>query len=308
MLHLNADEEKLKAAPEFEMSKWAEQSDVNHLLAVYRQYGEEPAFRFIRTGDEATDGQRVPEASPDANSAQRQDRLAPKGRFMIPASRLGQLQKASKIIGTSVQNLQDEKLGKVENLLVDLSSGRIVAVVVSTGGFLGIGDELSAVPPSAFRFTTDQDFLQLDTTKEVLAKAPHFQAQQWPDFAEPTYSSGVYRAYQVEPYFTTGTSPDHTARDNRDRDDQALTPLDQGNSKADVAATAQIRKEIYANKELSVNAHNVKVITLNGRVTLRGPVGSVDEKRVISEIADRAVGAANVDNQLVVKPATASSN
>ena len=89
-----------------------------------------------------------------------------------------------------MNNLQDEKLGKVENLMVDLPAGRIVAVIVSSGGFLGIGDDLSAVPPTALRFTSDRDTLQLDASKEMLASAPHFKANQWPDFGEPGYASG----------------------------------------------------------------------------------------------------------------------
>ena len=66
------------------------------------------------------------------------------------------------------------------------------------------------------------------------------------------------------------TKADNTDRNIQDRNDQTLTPLDQGSSKTDVATTAQIRKEIIAGENLSVNARNVKIITLNGRVTLRG--------------------------------------
>jgi hyperosmotically inducible periplasmic protein len=196
-----------------------------------------------------------------------------------------------------VKNLQDEKLGKVENLLVDLTAGRVVAVVVSSGGFLGMGNELSAVPPTAFRFNADRDVLQLDASKDMLSNAPHFKANQWPDF-EPAYVTGVYRAYKVDPYFTT--EPDNTAHNVRDRDDRTLTPFDQSNSKADVELTAQIRKEIMAANNLSVNARNVKVITVNGRVTLRGVVNSEEEKRVLGDIVSRA-GSADVDNQLEVK-------
>jgi hypothetical protein len=221
---------------------------------------------------------------------------------MIPAERLGQLQQASKLIGMTVKNRQDETLGDVENLLVDLPSGRLVAVVLSSGGFLGMGDELSAVPPTALQFSADRDSLQLDATKEKLSSAPHFKANQWPDFAQPEQAGGVYRAYQVEPYFTTDatTDADNTRRNVRDRNDQTLTPLDQGNSPADRRTTASIRKEIGAADNLSVNAKNVKIITQDGRVTLRGPVNSAEEKRLIGEIANRIARAANVDNQLEV--------
>ena len=92
----------------------------------------------------------------------------------------------------------------------------------------------------------------------------------------------------------------------RDRQDQTLTPLNQGNSKADVATTAQIRKEILAAKNMSVNAQNVKIITIDGQVTLRGPVNTAEEKRLIREIADRSTHSGDVDNQLEVQPAPVS--
>ena len=109
--------------------------------------------------------------------------------------------KASDVIGMTVKNLQDEKLGKVENILVDLSSGRVVALVVSSGGFLGMGDELSAVPPAALEFSADRTTLHLDASKSMLSEAPHFKAHQWPDFSQSSYVLGVYRAFRVEPYF-----------------------------------------------------------------------------------------------------------
>ena len=104
-------------------------------------------------------------------------------------------------------------------------------------------------------------------------------------------------------YATTNvtTEPDNTARNVRDRDERTLTPLDQGNSQADMDTTAQIRKEIIAGKNMSMNARNVKIITMNGRVTLRGPVNTAEEKRLIGEIADRIARPENVDNQLEVK-------
>jgi osmotically-inducible protein OsmY len=144
----------------------------------------------------------------------------------------------------------------------------------------------------------------------MLSGAPHFKADKWPDLGQPSYADGVYRAYRLEPYFTTNvtTEADNTARNVRDRDSGTLTPLDQGNGKSDVETTAQIRKEIRAGKNMSVNARNVKIITKNGQVTLRGPVNSAEEKRLIGEIADRIASSGNVDNQLEVKLTTSSNN
>ncbi len=85
----------------------------------------------------------------------------------------------------------------------------------------------------------------------------------------------------------------------RDRDSTAKTPLDQNENKADIQITADIRKRVVAT-EMSVNAHNVKIITQDGMVTLRGPVKTEDEKQTIEQIALAVAGADKVDNQLEV--------
>jgi sporulation protein YlmC with PRC-barrel domain len=314
--------------------------------------------------------------------------------------RLGRVEKASDLVGMEVQNYEGKKLGKVDDLAVDLETGRIVQVILSTGGFLGmsvmlvpvppgalqhdaarkvihlkadkskleaapwygmskwanlgqsnqiaeiyryhgqkpyftaayqpalgpdltarlgyvqrttklmgvsvknvqketlgkVGEVLCAVPSAAFQFNSEQKYLQLDASKEELGNAPHFKANEWPSFSDPSYVGGVYRAYRVEPYFTTDetTEVDGTARFVRDREVPTPAAMDQGNSKADVATTAQIRKGIDAEKGMSANARNVKVSTNNGRVILRGPVNTDEEKRIIGEIASRVARSQNV--------------
>ncbi len=102
--------------------------------------------------------------------------------------------------------------------------------------------------------------------------------------------------------------PNNTASNVRDRNDQTLTPLDQGSSTTDVEITTKIRKSILEDKNMSVNAQNVKIITINGKVTMRGPVNTADEKRLINEIAEQVAQPKNVDNQLEVNVAPAGSN
>ena len=85
----------------------------------------------------------------------------------------------------------------------------------------------------------------------------------------------------------------------RDRDSTAKTPIDQNENQADIDITAEIRKRVVETK-MSVNAHNVKIITQDGMVTLRGPVKTEEEKRTIEQIALTAAGANKVDNQLEV--------
>jgi predicted outer membrane protein len=119
----------------------------------------------------------------------------------------------------------------------------------------------------------------------------------------PEFKANLARAEQLNSGFSTSApaDPTNTAFNKRDRDDKTLTPLDQGSSKSDVEITTQVRKAIIANKDMSVNAQNVKIITVNGRVTLRGPVNNADEKRIIAEIAGRIVNSDHVDNQIDLK-------
>ncbi len=347
-LYLDISKDKFNMAPQFDASAWDADKQSNQVVQVYNYYGEQPYFVADRDGYATTNmdgtyaatlpknmdgtinttGARTVDTAHNAEVASNveatnevittQNADGTSTREYRPTlraaghswSRLGYVQKASSVMGMPVKNLQNEKIGEVENLMIDLSSGRIVVVIISAGGYMGMADELSAVPPVELRLNDAHDTLQLDASREMLVNSPHFAANQWPDFSQSRYATGVYDAYNVRPYFNTEATakPDNTGRNVRDRDSQTLTPLDQGNSQADINITAQIRKEIIANDNMSMNAKNVKIMTLNGHVTLRGPVNNEDEKVQIGEIANRIAQAGNVDNQLEVKLATTSSN
>ena len=94
---------------------------------------------------------------------------------------------------------------------------------------------------------------------------------------------------------------DNTKVNVRDRTDAVKTPIDQNENQRDVDITANIRKRVVDTK-MSVNAQNVKIITQDGKVTLRGPVKSDEEKTQIEKLAHDVAGAENVDNQLEVQP------
>ena len=96
---------------------------------------------------------------------------------------------------------------------------------------------------------------------------------------------------------------DDTGRNARDSDGTTLTADKQSNSKSDAEITRQIRRAIVKDDSLSTNAHNVKIITNGGVVTLRGPVASVNEKTMVATMAAKIGGVGKVDNQLeVAKP------
>lgn len=94
---------------------------------------------------------------------------------------------------------------------------------------------------------------------------------------------------------------DNTGKNARDRDSAAVTPLDQGNSAADLDMTKKIREAVVADEALSSNARNVKIITKDGAVTLRGPVKDAAEKARVVAIARNVAGQAPVADQLEVE-------
>jgi hyperosmotically inducible periplasmic protein len=94
---------------------------------------------------------------------------------------------------------------------------------------------------------------------------------------------------------------DNTAKNQRDCSGETRTSGDQSNSSEDVKITASIRRAVVKDHSLSATAKNVKIITADGAVTLRGPVKNEAEKAKIAELAQSAAGNAKIDNQLEVK-------
>lgn len=97
--------------------------------------------------------------------------------------------------------------------------------------------------------------------------------------------------------------PDNSKVNKRDDTKDAVTAETQSNAKADLDLTRNIRREITQNKTMSIYARNIKIITRDGTVTLRGPVKSEEEKQSIDAIAKKLAGDAKVENKLEIQPA-----
>jgi sporulation protein YlmC with PRC-barrel domain len=272
-MQLDSTKEKLQSAPVVELSKWNELSQPNRVADSYRYFGQSTEYDSLY---QLKAGEKTP--------------------VVIP-----QLERASKLVGMAVKNPSDDKLGKVDNLVLDVEGGRLLYVIVATGGVVGIGEELHTIPPQKFTFNSERDALQLAATKQELSSNPRFKRNEWPDFNNPAYASGVYQAYRVEPYFGKRVDADNTGRNVRDRDEKRLTPLDQGTSESDLDITRRIRKQLMDTEGLSTSARNVKIITQNGRVTLRGPVNSEEERKRIEKIAQEFAQPVQIANDLEVK-------
>jgi len=96
------------------------------------------------------------------------------------------------------------------------------------------------------------------------------------------------------------TDPTNTAVNERDRNQANPTPTDQSMSEQDTKLTQSIRQLIMDDEALSMAAKNIKIIAIDGRVTLRGPVKSEAEKAAIAAKAEQVAGPSQVDNQLEI--------
>ncbi|APD50762.1 PRC-barrel domain-containing protein [Francisella hispaniensis] len=88
---------------------------------------------------------------------------------------------ATTLIGDDVVNYDGESLGEVKEIMLDTNTGEVAYVVVSFGGFLGMGDKLFAVPMTAFEIDTANKQFKLDKSKEELKQAPGFDKNNWPE-------------------------------------------------------------------------------------------------------------------------------
>ena len=107
---------------------------------------------------------------------------------------------ANTLDGNDVFNRQDEDLGDIKEIMLDMSNGRVAYAVLSHGGFLGMGDKLFAVPWSALTLDTVNKRFVLDVSKDRLENAPGFDKDQWPDMADTAWTNQIHDYYGVSPY------------------------------------------------------------------------------------------------------------
>ena len=121
-------------------------------------------------------------------------------------------------------------------------------------------------------------------------------------FREAVVLGAVFGMLCCVPAFAQNpTAPDNTRMNQSDRGNGAVTADQAKNNKSDREIMQEIRKSIVADKSLSTYAHNVKIISQHGQVTLKGPVHSEEERRAIEAKAIDVAGQGKVTNQISVK-------
>ena len=108
---------------------------------------------------------------------------------------------ANTLIGNDVYNLQEEDLGDIKEIMLDMETGEVSYAVLSFGGFLGMGDKLFAVPWSSLKLDTANERFTLDVTKAKLESAPGFDKNDWPDMADTSWQNTVHSYYGSDKKF-----------------------------------------------------------------------------------------------------------
>jgi sporulation protein YlmC with PRC-barrel domain len=296
-LDLDSDKEKLKAdlsKEEIRSAPRLRQGDEGGLDRVQpvneRQGGSTQLDRATRTQPPAGN------ARPAQNQGRHGDR-----RNDI-STRLA----ASDITGMTVRNHEGSSIGSVDEIYFDLRNHRVIGVVVSSGGFLGMGGQQNILALNEFSYDAEEEELRVRLSRDDLRRAPVYDRdddglwenlrERWENFAEEA----------GERWDTFTDSAAETARDTRDSaresvDRDRLTAFDQGNSREDRELTASIRRAIREHDDLSARARNVTVISRDGRVLLRGEVDSSREKSAVESIAHEKAGRRNVTSDLTVR-------
>jgi sporulation protein YlmC with PRC-barrel domain len=115
--------------------------------------------------------------------------------------RIRRVMSAGTLTGDRVRNSTGEDLGKIEEIMLDVPTGRVAYAVLSYGGFLGLGNKLFAVPWQALTLNErDHEFI-LDMDQNRLENAPGFDKDEWPDMADPTFGSQIHEYYGSKPYW-----------------------------------------------------------------------------------------------------------
>jgi sporulation protein YlmC with PRC-barrel domain len=113
---------------------------------------------------------------------------------------------ADTLIGDSVVNGQDEDLGDIKEIMLDMQTGQVAYAVLAFGGFLGMGEKLFAVPWQALHLDTVNHRFVLNIDKERLKNAPGFNKDAWPDMSDMTWATQIHTFYGTDPTRSGGPS------------------------------------------------------------------------------------------------------
>ena len=125
---------------------------------------------------------------------------------VLDSKTTGSSVRVSKLIGMNIENSQEKNIGEIQDIVLNARTGEIQYVAVTYGGFLGLGNKMFAVPFEAIKVQSDPDdrndaddyILVMDVTKKQLQGAKGFNEENWPNFADETFTGDLYKRYRVK--------------------------------------------------------------------------------------------------------------
>lgn len=131
------------------------------------------------------------------------------------------INRAHNLIGMEIRNRNNENLGEIKDLVIDLQSGKVAYAAIASGGFIGVGEKLVAVPLSALTPSDKSDkYLIIDATKGEFMDAPGIAQTNWPDYRNPNYNESPFfrpKAHGNSAVTETGKAKLYTDAERRDK-------------------------------------------------------------------------------------------
>jgi sporulation protein YlmC with PRC-barrel domain len=231
---LNVDKSKLQNAPGFDKNNWPDMANSQWGTDVYRYYNRSPYWsegsntgstsggKTGTSGAGSTDDDQGGTGMQDTHTGQTgKAGGSSTGTSGQMAAGKRSIIKASDVIGMDARNSADENLGDIDDVVIELNRGQIAYAVLASGGFLGMGEKMFALPWQTINFTVRENALGMDRKvavlniqKDRLKEAPGFDKDRWPDMADARWTREVNTFYGAEPTWSYGYSGTNTSNAN----------------------------------------------------------------------------------------------
>jgi sporulation protein YlmC with PRC-barrel domain len=169
-LHATVPKQKIDGAPQFTSQHDSpnELGQANFVYKVHQYFGVNPWWQGSTPADQGT---------------------------------FHNVHKLNQLIGMNVQDVNNQSIGKISNVVVDMPSGRLLYVVFEPASSLNLGNNLYAMPSDAFTLGSDQKHLVTNIDREKLSAAPHFDKNTWPNVKDAAFASQIYQYYGKQAWF-----------------------------------------------------------------------------------------------------------
>ncbi|MDP1974868.1 MAG: PRC-barrel domain-containing protein [Alphaproteobacteria bacterium] len=188
-----ADKETPSSGPIVKQSDSSGSADSE---TITNDKGRDNSAKSASSDDRATESNASRSSDEGRNKIERTDKSVLGGDIHNATNQNKGLIRSSKIKGMDVKSMQDENLGKIEEIMFDRSKGKISYLVLSFGGFLGMGNKFFAMPVHIFNYDAEKDCYRINISKGKLENSPSFDKDHWPSSSDPYWIKAVNDHYK----------------------------------------------------------------------------------------------------------------